>query len=170
MNPCFYTGYRFCLGVEYNPANISPPLFSTYVHWFLVLSRPFCVFFWIIQIFFHSKGKHLKLKYREISFVHNIRVNSPILFAILHRTRQYNCRALCKISIQLGNWEISYGQTRFYKIAIQPSPLRHWWWVQFLPAPYMARSSKRGIWHCRQKLVNGVVIFWCKSILQKIQK
>ena len=34
-------------------------------------------------------------------------------FDILHRARQWYCRALCKISKRLDNWEIRYRQTRF---------------------------------------------------------
>ena len=43
----------------------------------------------------------------------------PNHFEILHRARQYHCRALWQISKWLSNWVISYGQTRFHKIWIQ---------------------------------------------------
>ena len=37
-------------------------------------------------------------------------------FEIMHRTWQYRCCVLCKISEWLGNCKISYAQTRFCKI------------------------------------------------------
>ena len=37
---------------------------------------------------------------------------------ILYRSQQYDCRAQCKISEELMDWEISYGQTRFDEIWI----------------------------------------------------
>ena len=57
---------------------------------------------------------HLKLKSREISFVYNIRSSNR--FEMLHRARQYNCRALCKISARLDNCKRSYGQTWLHEI------------------------------------------------------
>ena len=48
----------------------------------------------------------LKLKSREILFVHNMFQLSN-RFDILHRARQYRWRALCTISKRLDNWPIS---------------------------------------------------------------
>ena len=38
---------------------------------------------------------------------------------ILHRARQYHCRALYKIAKQLDNWERCYGRTRFREIWVE---------------------------------------------------
>ena len=40
------------------------------------------------------------------------------LFEILHRARQYHCRALCNISEQLDNWDIRYGKTGYRGILV----------------------------------------------------
>ena len=40
----------------------------------------------------------------------------------LHRTRQWYCRALCKISKRFNKWSISYVQTTIYGIWIEDAP------------------------------------------------
>ena len=63
-----------------------------------------------------SLETHLKLKSREISFVHNNRFVLSNRFKILHRARQCHCRALYKFSKRSGHCVISYGQTRLREI------------------------------------------------------
>ena len=38
--------------------------------------------------------------------------------SIKHRSRQYDCRALCQISEEFMDWEITYRQTSFDEISI----------------------------------------------------
>ena len=65
---------------------------------------------------------HFKLKSRKTSLVHNTHLSCNLfsscqfVFEILHKARQWYCRALCKISKRFHNWETSYEQTRFHEI------------------------------------------------------
>ena len=54
---------------------------------------------WPLYIYIYPYETHLNPKYREMSFAHNLFLNYPGHFEILHRARQYyGC----------------YGQTRFH--------------------------------------------------------
>ena len=64
----------------------------------------------------HTPETYLKLKYREISFVHNLLLSCQLVFQILYRARQCHCRALYKISKWVDNRNGCYGRMKFREI------------------------------------------------------
>ena len=50
------------------------------------------------------------------------------------KSRQYHCRALCRISKRLVNSEIPYGRTRFYETWVSEGIL--YWNCSMVPIPY----------------------------------
>ena len=57
-------------------------------------------------IILHAEN-HLKLQSRKILFSQNLVL---CRFEILHRARQWYCRALCKISKRFSKWNVCWGR------------------------------------------------------------
>ena len=80
-------------------------------NWRLPRCRPFCPGQDELQI----SSSHIS--WNHLHQEHPIQL--PDGFEISCRTRQFCCRALCKISERFDNCSISYGQMRFHEICVK---------------------------------------------------